>query len=110
MRAPGARHRWENRQVECAGANESKREPNEFQTLSPFLASCFPDSKILSLPWWINERSVLVRTDFTDPSQDTSATNNQIISWTYHSPFSGFSYFPRSRTEITREMPATNAE
>src|SRR5882757_7436085 len=26
-----ARHRWENRQVECAGANESKREPSEFQ-------------------------------------------------------------------------------
>src|SRR5882757_6655904 len=52
----------------------------------------------------------LVRTDFTDPSQDASATNNQIISWTYHSPFSGFSYFSRSRTEIPREMPTANAE
>ena len=80
--------------VKVAAATERGREPNEFQTASPFLASSFPDSKILSLPWWIDERSVLVRTDFTDPSQDTSATNNQIISRTYHSPFSGFSYFP----------------
>jgi hypothetical protein len=61
---------------------------------APFLSSFFPDSKILLLLDRINERSVLVRTDFTDPSQDASATNNQIISWTYHSPFSGFSYFP----------------
>src|SRR5205823_6436746 len=29
-----ARHRWENREVECAGAHESKREPNEFQSTS----------------------------------------------------------------------------
>src|SRR5437870_1951561 len=28
----GARHRWENRKVECAGARESKREPSEFQS------------------------------------------------------------------------------
>src|SRR6266550_6621769 len=27
-----ARHRWENREVEWAGAHESKREPNEFQS------------------------------------------------------------------------------
>ena len=60
-----------------------------------FSLSSFPDSKILSLGRSINKRQmVLVRTDFTDPSQDASATNNQIISWTYHSPFSGFSYFP----------------
>jgi hypothetical protein len=26
----GARHRWENREVEWAGAHESKREPSEF--------------------------------------------------------------------------------
>jgi hypothetical protein len=31
-RPGGARHRWENRQVEWAGAHESKREPNEFQS------------------------------------------------------------------------------
>src|SRR5438094_9305283 len=30
----GARHRWENRKVECAGARESKREPSEFQSTS----------------------------------------------------------------------------
>src|SRR4029077_1443593 len=53
---------------------------------------------------------VLVRTDFTDPSQDASATNNQIISGTYHSSFSGFSYFPGSRTGIPGPMPTTNAE
>jgi hypothetical protein len=27
-----ARHRWENREVDWAGAHESKREPNEFQS------------------------------------------------------------------------------
>jgi hypothetical protein len=54
---------------------------------------------------------VLVRSgDFTDVSQDASATNNQIISWAYHSSFSGFSYLPPSRTEIPRPMPTRNAE
>ena len=28
----GGRHRWENKKIECAGAYESKREPNEFQS------------------------------------------------------------------------------
>jgi hypothetical protein len=28
----GGRHRWENRQVEWAGARESRREPNEFHS------------------------------------------------------------------------------
>ncbi len=28
----GGRNRWENRQVEWAGAHESKREPSEFQS------------------------------------------------------------------------------
>jgi hypothetical protein len=65
-----------------------------FKRRAPFLSSSVPDSKILSLGRWVNKRQmVLVRTDFTDPSQDASATDDQIISWTHHSPFSGFSYF-----------------
>ena len=43
-RPGGARNRWENRQVEWAGAHESKREPIEFQRRKPcalLLASFF---------------------------------------------------------------------
>src|ERR1700747_3180219 len=50
---------------------------------------------------------VLVETDLTVPSQNASATNNQIISWAYHNLFSGFSYPPLGRTEIPR--PRTDA-
>jgi hypothetical protein len=54
---------------------------------------------------------VLVRTGyFTDISQDASTTNNQIISWAYHSSFSGFPYLPPSRSEIPWPMPTRNAE
>ena len=83
--------------TECTALTQSIEARTEHSALleSPIPASLFPDSKILSLRGRFNERQmVLVRTDFTDPSQDASATNNQIISWTYHSPFSGFSYFP----------------
>jgi hypothetical protein len=34
-RPGGARNRWENRQVEWAGAHESEREPSEFQRRKP---------------------------------------------------------------------------
>ena len=43
-RPGGARHKWENRKGEWAGAHESKREPSEFQrrkTRAPLLASFF---------------------------------------------------------------------
>ena len=43
-RPGGARNRWENRQVEWAGAHESEREPSEFQRRkprAPLLASFF---------------------------------------------------------------------
>ena len=70
-------------------------------TQLPMRSSCLKSLPLSSIPVFliqnlaVNERQmVLVRTDFTDPSQDASATNNQIISWTYHSPFSGFSYLP----------------
>jgi hypothetical protein len=52
---------------------------------------------------------VVKTSDFTDVSHDASASNNEIIRWAYHSPFSFFSYLPLSRTEIPREMPTTNA-
>ncbi len=64
------------------------------------------DEKLIA---FVELQMVLVR-DVTHISQDASATNNQIISWAYHSPFSRFSYLPPSRTGISRPMPTRNAD
>lgn len=49
----GTRNRWENRQVEWAGAHESKREPSEFQRRkprAPILCFFFLDSQFVCEP------------------------------------------------------------
>ena len=52
-RPGGARNRWENRQVEWAGAHESEREPSEFQrrqTRAPIACFFFLDSQFVCEP------------------------------------------------------------